>query len=151
MPKTIISDTSCLIALTNINELELLHKIYNQIITTREVADEYREALPGWIEIINPKDKERQQELELQLDKGEASAIALALEIQNSTIIIDDDKARKIAEKLGLEITGTLGVCIKAKTQGIIGSVKPYLKKLKSVGFRITDELERETLKLAGE
>jgi len=53
--------------------------------------------------------------LELQLDKGEASAIALALEIQDSTLILDDFKARKVAEKLGLKITGTLGLMILPK------------------------------------
>lgn len=41
------------------------------------------------------------------------------------TIILDDTKDRKIAERLGLEITGTLGVIIKAKLIGIIPSIKP--------------------------
>lgn len=54
MPKTIISDTSCLIVLTNIGELELLHKIYGQITTTSEVAKEFDEQLPDWVEIIDP-------------------------------------------------------------------------------------------------
>ncbi len=49
MPNIIISDTSCLIALTNIDELDLLHKVYNQIITTTEVLNEYEEILPSWI------------------------------------------------------------------------------------------------------
>jgi predicted nucleic acid-binding protein len=67
-------------------------------------------------------DKYRQQLLEMQIDKGESSAIALALETPQSTIILDDFKARKIAEKLGLNVTGTLGVIIKAKLRGIIPS-----------------------------
>jgi len=41
MPKTIISDTSCFIILTNIDELELLHKVYGQITTTPEIIAEY--------------------------------------------------------------------------------------------------------------
>jgi predicted nucleic acid-binding protein len=45
--------------------------------------------------------------LELQIDKGESSAIALALEIPGSTVILDDFKARKIAIKLGIQVTGT--------------------------------------------
>ncbi|MCX6274765.1 MAG: DUF3368 domain-containing protein [Bacteroidetes bacterium] len=45
--------------------------------------------------------------------------------------LLDDYKARKIAEHLGLEITGTLGVIIKAKLNGIITSVKPYLEKIR--------------------
>jgi predicted nucleic acid-binding protein len=40
MPKTIISDTSCFIILANIGELDLLHKLYGQIVTTIEIATE---------------------------------------------------------------------------------------------------------------
>ena len=80
MPKIIISDTSCFIILTNIGELDLLQKVYGQIITTKDIAIEYGEELPDWIEIKDVQDKSRQQLLEMQIDKGEASAIALALE-----------------------------------------------------------------------
>jgi predicted nucleic acid-binding protein len=51
MHKTIISDTSCLIVLSNINELHLLQKIYGSVITTKEVLIEYGQALPEWIEV----------------------------------------------------------------------------------------------------
>lgn len=46
MPKTIISDTSCFIILSNIGELNLLQKVYGQIITTIEIAAEFGEQLP---------------------------------------------------------------------------------------------------------
>src|SRR5688572_3925573 len=151
MPKTIVSDTSCFIILTNIGELDLLQKVYGQIITTAEVAFEFGETLPEWVQINAPVDKYRQKILELQLDKGEASAIALALEISESTIILDDQKARKIAENLGLEITGTIGVIIKAKLLDIIPSVKPFLNKIKNTNFRLSNEIEQQTLKEAGE
>ncbi len=51
MPKTIISDTSCFIILTKIGELDLLAKSYGNVITTIEVATEYGEFLPEWVEI----------------------------------------------------------------------------------------------------
>src|SRR5689334_1827613 len=127
MPKTIISDTSCFIILANIGELELLHQVYGQITTTPEIVTEYGEPLPGWVKIATVKDKYKQQLLEMQIDKGESSAIALAMETPNSTIILDDIKARKIAEQLGLTYTGTIGVIIKAKLNGIISSIKPIL------------------------
>ncbi len=151
MHKTIVSDTSCFIILTNIGELDLLRKTYGQIVTTIEVATEFGQTLPDWVELKSAADKTRQQILELQIDKGEASAIALALEIPDSTIILDDFKARKIAEHLGLEITGTIGVIIKAKLQGILPSIKPYLEKIHTTDFRITKEIEQQALKEAGE
>jgi len=99
-PKTIISDTSCFIVLQNIGELDLLHKVYGEVLTTAIVAEEFGEDLPEWVKIESPKDKIKQTLLELQVDKGEASAIALALETEPATIILDDQKARKVAENL---------------------------------------------------
>lgn len=93
------------IVLQNIGELDLLHKVYGEVLTTEIVVEEYGEDLPDWVKIESPKDKIKQTLLELQVDKGEASAIALALETKDATIILDDRKARKTAEKLGLEVT----------------------------------------------
>ena len=151
MHKIIISDTSCLIILSKIGELDLLQKLYKTIVTTLEIAEEFGEELPNWIEILTVKDISKQKILELQIDKGESSAIALALENQNSKIILDDDKARKVANKLGLDFTGTIGVIIKAKLDGIIPSIKPYLQKIKETNFRISPELELIALKEAKE
>ncbi|MBN8860413.1 MAG: DUF3368 domain-containing protein [Sphingobacteriales bacterium] len=151
MPKTIISDTSCFIVLTNIGELELLHKLYGRIITTLDIATEYGEPLPEWIDIVNVSDKSKQRLLELQIDKGESSAIALALETPDSTIILDDNKARKIAYQLGLTYTGTIGIIVKAKLQGLIPSVKLILAKIKQTDFRIGLEIELQALREANE
>ncbi len=142
MLKAIISDTSCFIILTNIGELELLHKVYGQIVTTPEIVAEFGETLPEWVEIAEVTDKYRQRLLELQIDKGESSALALALETPNSVVILDDYKARKIAERLGITFTGTIGVIIKAKLNGIIPSVKPLLEKIKRTDFRLSAEIE---------
>lgn len=83
--------------------------------------------------------------------KGESSAIALALEIPDSTLILDDIKGRKIANHLGLTYTGTLGVIIKAKLNGIIPSIKPILGKIKQTNFRLSPNLELQALKAANE
>jgi predicted nucleic acid-binding protein len=151
MTKTIISDTSCLIILTNINEIDLLRRVYEQIVTTKEVAEEYGQMLPEWIEIKSSTDQFRQRILALQIDRGEASAIALAIETPHSVVIIDDYKARKVAERLGIEIIGTIGIIIKAKRQGIIESIKPFLKKIKQTDFRISEEIEKRALQESGE
>ncbi len=151
MHKTIISDTSCLIIFANIGELDLLHKTYGQITTTIEIANEFGDTLPDWIEIIAASDKLKQQILELQIDVGEASAIALAIEMGDSVLILDDYKARKVAEKLGIEITGTLGVIVKAKLSGLINSVKPYIEKIKQTNFRLSDAIIEKALKEARE
>jgi predicted nucleic acid-binding protein len=151
MPKTIISDTSCLIILTNIGELDLLRKTYGSIFTTVEIAIEFGEPLPDWVIIENVFDKQKQQLLEMQIDKGESSAIALALETPDCTVILDDYRARKIAEQLGVNYTGTIGVIIRAKINGVIPSIKPILLKIKETDFRLSAEIERQALLAAGE
>lgn len=151
MHKTIIADTSCFILLSNIGELDLLHKVYGQITTTAEIANEYGEKLPDWIDIRDVTDKYRQQLLEMHIDNGESSAITLALETPDSTLILDDYKARRIAEKLNLSYTGTIGVIIKSKLLGIIPSIKPILGKIRKTDFRISIEIEFQALNEANE
>ena len=151
MPKTIISDTSCLILLDKIGELEILNKLFGTIITTPEVAEEFGQPLPSWFEIKKPKDKNYQSIIEASLDKGEASSIALAIELDDCLLVIDDLKGRKFAHQLGLPIIGTIGVIVDAKLAGIIASVKPILSKIKGTNFRITEQLELLILKRAGE
>jgi len=137
--------------LTNVGELDLLQKVYGQIVTTPEIAAEFGEPLPEWVEIAEVKDKYRQTILELQIDKGESSAIALALETPASVVILDDYKARKIAERLGVTFTGTIGVIIKTKLNGVVPSVKPIIEKIKQTDFRLSAEIESQALKEADE
>lgn len=151
MPKVIISDTSCFIILTKIGALDLLQKVYGQILTTSDIAEEFGEKLPEWVIIKDVLDKYKQKILELQIDKGESSAIALAMETPDCILILDDFKARKIAQQLGMTITGTIGVIIKAKLTGKIPSIKPYLDKIKTTNFRISLEIELQALKAADE
>lgn len=151
MHKIIISDTSCLIILSNIGELDLLHKLYGKVITTLDIALEYGETLPEWVEVVNSYDKSKQDLLELQIDKGESSAIALAMETPNSVIILDDYKARKIAHRLHLNYTGTIGIIVKAKLNGFIPSIIPLITKIRQTNFRLSEELEQEALKQSGE
>jgi predicted nucleic acid-binding protein len=151
MQKAIISDTSCLVILEKIKELELLHRLFGTIITTSEIKDEFGLPLPEWVHIKQVKNKNYQSIIEATLDKGEASAIALALELEDCLLIIDDLKGRKFANHLGLKITGTFGVLVEAKLSGAIPSIKPILEKIKATNFRIGEQLEALILKNAGE
>lgn len=151
MQKTIISDTSCLILLHKIGELELVQKLFQKVFITPEIVNEYDLPLPNWVIIESPTNKTYQRILEASLDKGESSAIALSLEKTDPLLIIDDLKGRKFAEKLGLKITGTLGILIIAKLQNLISSVKPALEKVKKTDFRFSENLEKTLLRLSGE
>lgn len=151
MQKTIISDASCIILLDKIGELILLKKLFGKITTTKQIAKEFAKPLPDWLEIKEAKEKKYQKILEATVDKGEASAIALALECDDCLLIIDDLKGRKLARKLGLHLTGTLGILVGAKQSGYIKSVTSILKKIKNTNFRLTKELEETVLAKAKE
>jgi predicted nucleic acid-binding protein len=127
--------------------LFILKELYDSIIITKEVSEEFGKAVPEWIEVRKVKDKKYLKLMENFVDLGEASTIALALEIEDNVVILDDLKARKLAKKLNMKMTGTLGVIINAKKRNIISSTKEVLDKLKNTGFRISKELENELLK----
>lgn len=151
MPKVVISDTSTLILFQKIEQLELLKKLYIELLTTPEIAEEYGEILPNWIKVESVADRKYQEFLETQVDSGEASAIALAKEYDDVLLLIDDMKARKLANKLNLKITGTLGIIHKAKQVGLIDNVKPLIEKLLNTNFRIKDNIIQEILRLNNE
>ena len=146
MYNLVIADTSCLIVLEKINRLELLHNIFDKITITFEVKEEFGKALPTWIDIETIHDRTKQKILELELDKGEASAITLALENEKSLLLIDEKKGRKIAQRVGLKITGTLGILIRAKEKGMINSLNSEIEKLKAVNFRMSNVLIEKIL-----
>ena len=61
--------------------------------------------------------------LRSQVGWGESEAIALALELEDVTILLDDKKARRLAEQFGLPITGTVGMLLKVVNQRSVGFV----------------------------
>ncbi len=151
MQKIIIADTSCLILLNKIGELEILSKLFKEITITSLIKKEFNEPLPKWIKVINPKNLKRQKKLELIIDSGEASGLCLALEFEKSLLILDDLKARKLALSLGLRVTGTLGILVEAKQSKVIPEIKFILNEIKKTNFRLSEEIEFKILKLCGE
>lgn len=75
------------------------------------------------------------------LERGEASSIALALEADDALLIIDERKGRIHAKRLGIRITGVVGVIIRAKNENIIESGKKKLDQLIAQGFRLSDQI----------
>lgn len=149
--RIVIADTSCFILLDKINALDVLYLLFNKVVTTAEIAAEFGKPLPEWVIINQVSDKQYHSILELEVDKGEASAIALALESKPSLLILDDLKARKLADKLMLEYTGTLGLFLKAKESGKILQIKPFLEKIQATNFRFSQKIFDEILTIAGE
>ena len=141
MDKVIISDASCLIVLSKVEDLDLLKALFEEVIITREVSEEFGEALPDWIVTREVKNQKKIQELEKILDRGEASSIALALETDRSLLIIDELKGRKIAQSLHVEIIGTIGVILLAEQKGLTKDVVGTILRLVNQGFRLSEQM----------
>jgi predicted nucleic acid-binding protein len=139
----IITDTSCLIVLSNIRQLDILRELFKTMVITPEVATEFGELLPEWIHTTHVADPLKIRMLQNDLELGEASAIALAVETPGASIILDDKKARRVAKDLGLQLTGTLGVIAKAYQTGLITNIEGVIVDLRQSNFRVPREFER--------
>lgn len=141
MPDIVIVDTSSLIALDKIDLLSLLCKIYSEVLIPETVIKEF-----GDVSLPCASIKKLESNLikllitDLNLGRGEAEVIALASQT-GTRMMIDDLRARKIAENMGLTITGTIGFLIKAAKLGLIKSAYEKVKELRNKGFYISDKL----------
>lgn len=145
MQRIIVCDTSCLILFNKIGQFELLEKVFGQITITKTVLDEFKKPIPKWVRIENPKSNLHRGLMGF-VDAGEATSISLAIDYNSSLLIIDELKGRRLAKELGIEVTGSLGVLVAAKSKGHIKLVMPILEKIKSTNFRLSDELIQKVL-----
>ncbi|MDY6781493.1 MAG: DUF3368 domain-containing protein [Cyanobacteriota bacterium] len=159
----VVSNTSPIFYLSTIGQLDLLRQLYNEILIPTAVFDEIinvgntdasAEIIPtiDWIQIREATDRVRVSQLIVKLDLGEAEAIALAVECNAARFLIDERLGRAAAVRLGLEVTGVLGVLVAAKRNNLIQEVKPLLDALISrAGFWVDEQLQAEVLQAAGE
>lgn len=156
----IVSDTSVITNLIQIDRLILLQQLFQAVIIPAHVFKELAKAPDhfglikeiDWISTKEISDKDRLEELMETLDQGEAEAILLALELKADALLIDEKKGRKIAQEYGILIIGLLGVLIEAKKQGFVSEIKPLLDRLVfEVGFRISPQLYQSILDTANE
>ena len=85
------------------------------------------------------------------LGDGERAAIALAASRRSDLLLLDDALARRHARLLGVPVTGTLGVLLRAKTAGLLPAVAPVIDRLEQLGFRLASETRAGVMRLAGE
>ena len=109
----IVSDSTTLIILLDLNKLEYLSNLFSTVTIPQTVYEEVtykiQSTLPPFIKIIKAEKVELLDDLLLLLDKGESEAIVLAKQKQ-CPLIIDEKKGRKIAGNLQIEIIGLLGI-----------------------------------------
>lgn len=153
----VVCNSSPLIHLAKIKMLEILENFFGEILVPEAV---YSECVRGggeredakeiekarWIRVVNIQDEELKRALNVILDEGESESIVLALEQSADLILFDDYEAREFARTYGLNITGTLGILMKAKREGKIASLKEELERLRASGFWLSNDLYARVL-----
>jgi uncharacterized protein len=147
--EAVVTDSTCLIGLERIGQLDLLPALFDPILAPSEVAREFGSTLP-WLTVEAPANKSFIAALKLLVDDGEAEAIALATERQ-VRLITDDRQARNVARQLNLSIIGTIGILVKAKQAQLIPAIKPLIHDLESNGFFLSSALKAQALTITGE
>lgn len=154
MSKFVVADSSCLICLSRIGKLEVLHELFGEIIIPEAVyyevvvsgegrigAEEVKKA--NWIKKQKVQNELAVRAFKVNLGAGESEAIALASESKADFLILDDFKARQTAEELSLEVIGTVAVLQKAEEKGIIDNLKSVLQDLRNVGFYFLSQYDK--------
>lgn len=156
--RRVIANTTPLIALANIDRLELLHELYGTIIVPQAVVDEIisepakqRVRSATWIKVEAIQDSSQKDIFRARLHAGEVEVMILAREQNADLVIMDDNAAKKTAKFLGLNVTGTLGILLKAKKEGYLEMVEPIMNELILDGLFISDTVKGYVLKEAGE
>jgi uncharacterized protein len=162
MPEeVVVSNTSPLVYLHQVRQLELLPHLYGRVLIPRAVREELRVGLTKgfpvpdpdrltWLH-VQPLLDETLVPAVLDLGAGEAEAIALALSSPRSLLILDDALGRRIARLNKIQCTGTLGVLVKAKQKGFLVALAPILEALQGTNIWIRRDLIQWALREAGE
>lgn len=106
-----VTNSTCLIGLERIGQLDLLPQVFSTVFAPSAVAIEVSSTLT-WLNVQAVKNTTVVATLKTQVHQGEAEAIALALELGDVILILDDKKARRIAQQLGLKVIGTVGMLL---------------------------------------
>jgi len=157
----VVSNSSPIINLAAIGQLELLRQLYQQVIIPEAVFQELTAESghhPGaivrqldWVQTRTVSNRTVVTALQVEVDAGEAEAIALAQELAAGLLLIDERLGRIVAARLGIRVIGLLGVLIEAKNVGLIREIKPLVDALMNRGFRIGNDLYERVLQAAGE
>lgn len=154
----VISDTTPIISLMKVGRLELLQKLFDVVYIPDAVYRELTEseAYPQEVRMVQEcqfflvEKVENEKSVTILrnftgLDVGESEAIILADEKQSDVLLMDEHKGRQVAKRMGMTITGTIGVLTQAFDEGMLTreDVEECIERLKESGIRISEKLYR--------
>jgi uncharacterized protein len=160
-----ISNASPIIHFAKIGRLEILHRLFGEILVPSPVMAEIRvrgdtdpevDAITAapWMNVVTIDVDTLSHEDISGLDRGEAAVIALALAVaaeEDILVILDDLRGRKAARRHGLGVIGSAGNLVLARNRGVIDLVRPDLDALIDAGMYMRRGLYLDILRGCGE
>ncbi|WP_194973268.1 DUF3368 domain-containing protein [Aquiflexum lacus] len=158
----VVADSSVILGFLALGKIEILTEFFDQILIPLSVFEETQSLIKygydlgplshGSFIVAECRNKIALNELSKVLDIGESESILVCMERSADLLLIDEKKGRKIAENLGIKITGILGLLIRCKIEGKIDSLKSEIEVLKKkLNFRLDDKLVNYALGKVGE
>lgn len=157
----LVADTGPLLALTRLELLSVLGRLFDRILITETVLDEclakphlqdaqkvQAAITAGQLHIV--KNPFPIRHTLLGLDEGEQTALEMALQL-NAPILIDERKGRMVAKNHHLKVIGVLGVLLLAKNKGLLQEIKPTLNVLLESDYFLSEAVISRVLVLANE
>lgn len=155
----VVADSSPLVALAAAESLDLLDRLFDQVRVPTAVETEL--TVPGKPHSLILQEFLRGKVVGVDLTRyviaapglglGELEAMALYKAISADQLLVDDERARKVARLNSIQVVGSLGVLLLARRAGLITAIKPRIDAMQSAGIHMSASLIRDALRLAGE
>ena len=148
----IVSDSTTLIILFDLEQIDLLSnlfaKVYIPSTVYKEISVKKEITLPFFMEVVEVEHTADFISLNKLLDEGESEAILLAKKMELG-LIIDEKKGRKISVNYGIKIIGLLGIIYLNIKKGYLtkNTAKMFLARALDHGYRINQKLISEMFK----
>lgn len=149
--RIIVADTTPIRYLAEIGHLDLLPRLFETIYIPSVVYAELQQSAtppdvsnqlappPSWLKIVSPQNVDTDPVF-LVLDEGERSALSLGVQLRADLILIDERRGAAIARQKGLQITGTLGILVRAARRNMV-ALADAIARLRKTTFRCSEEL----------
>jgi predicted nucleic acid-binding protein len=154
----IIADSSALVGLATCEALFLLDKLFDTVQVPKAVYEECTVEGKSVADILEMYLKDKVIEITIEniglpesLGKGETQAIHLYKQQVADYLLIDDNRARKIAKQNNCKVIGSLGILLLAKQKSLIPLITPYLEILANSFLFLNENLIEQVKKMAGE
>ncbi len=153
----LIADSSALVALSIVDKLDVLEKLFGEVYVPRAVYNEVSQENKAESYKLKNYCKDRVLDIQasanfnITLGKGESEAIVLYTEQNANFLLCDDKKAKKFAQSFGLKVIGSLGILLKAKERSFLSEIAPLIDILRGSRIFIDDKTYALVLGMAGE